>query len=88
MPKKTRRDKIVAQERKRLKLLAQVSISEITPVREPLPKIAKTTVVESLSQEDISVKNYFFGDLKKSFLLIGCIIALEIVIYFVTINNY
>lgn len=96
MPKKTRKEKVIAAYRKKLRLLEQMekpSIPEVTasfaksaPAEEP--PSAKIEEKYTINKEDATLKTFFIKDLKKSLLLIGLIIALEIIIYFGTINNY
>lgn len=84
MPKKTRKEKILSAERKKTRLLQQIS-QPITPVViSSSPKIQKPV----LDETETGMKTFFIKDLKKSLLLVGLIIALEIIIYFGTINNY
>lgn len=92
MPKKTKKEKIVAEYRKKLKLLQlsrvqTPSIVQLTPEKKTvIPHLPdKTDTV--LSAEDKMIINNFTQDLKKSLLLIGSIVALEILLYFVSINT-
>ena len=87
MPKKTRREKVLAKER-RLKLLQknQVYISEPTPVKQIAQTESPTadkTPRPSPTQD--KVRTYFMVDFKKSLFFISIIIALEIAVYFGTI---
>lgn len=86
MPKKTRKEKILAQQRK--KYLHTPHNYE--PVREkaPPPLPLNKNNVNIPNEADILLQTYFLKDLKKSLSLISIIITLEIVIYFGTINNY
>lgn len=93
MPKKTKKEKIIAEYRKKLKLL-QLSnthqLSSSPPIsvdRKPTASPAPAKQMYVSSQEDQVISHYFTQDLKKSLLLIGGIIALEILLYFVSINN-
>ncbi len=100
MPKKTRREKVIAAYRKKLKLLKQMdkpatpqldaSFAKGEPVEEPTSAPSPLKIEEKYptSQEDTTLKTYFIKDLRKSLLLIAFIIALEIIIYFGTINHY
>lgn len=72
MTKKTRKEKIIAGQRKKKKLT--ISVSEDT-YNAPLK-----TVIEK------SADPYFISDLRKSLIIIAGIITLEIVIYFVRIK--
>lgn len=86
MPKKTRKKKILAQQRK-----VSLNITSINkPIRENItsqnsPEVHK---ISTPSKADTLSQMYFVEDLKKSLRLIGIIIALEIMIYFGTMNNY
>ena len=93
MPKKTKRAKRLAQEHKKALLLQKFTIEE--PVLRPQKsesapvQIRKTTPVISLSsQGDVDMRSFFVSDFLKSLVLIVGIIALEIAVYFGTINNY
>lgn len=91
MPKKTRREKMLSAYRKKLKLLEQLNApvvveQAVRPEKIPEVKISREKY-ESNDDEKL-IKNFFISDLKKSIFLIGIIIALEIIIYFGTINNY
>ncbi len=96
MPKKTKKEKIIATYRKKLKLLN---------IKYPNKSIKKTHIVaekkiqvnnEENSKSEATIRynkqiikneniNYFFKDLKKSLILSGLIIVIEIFIYFVRI---
>ncbi len=82
MPKKTKREKILAEYRRRLKLLT-------TPTVAALP-IARTEKKEPIieTEADSLITSYFKKDFKKSLFLIAIVITLEISLYFATINNY
>jgi len=97
MPKKTRKEKALSEQRRKLKLLEQLSqplstvASSIDKTDKASPKELKTDSSElefTLSEAEMLSKKYFLKDLKKSLLLIGLVIALEIIVYFGTINNY
>jgi hypothetical protein len=92
MPKRTREDKILAQQRKIQKLLATLETPQ--PLSRPRattkikqPQITNIDRQEAPKMETDSEKVNFVRDFKKSLLLILGIIALEIVIYFASINN-
>lgn len=81
MPKKTRKEKILAAYRKKLRSLEQPK--KVLPDKNyhqelPVKKSEPSKKIEPISQE---VKN-FFPDLRKSLILIILIIALEIGLYF------
>ncbi len=87
MPKKTKKEKIIAAYRKRLKLLEEQQIEPQTfPKKEE--EIVISEVKPDLTKEDQTISHYFKSDLKKSLILIGFIIALEIFLYFATIKHY
>lgn len=99
MPKKTRKEKVIAAYRKKIKLLEQMEKPSTPGVTtsfaksEPIGPIedAPPIIIEEkpiINKEETALKTFFIKDLKKSLLLIGLIIALEIIIYFGTINNY
>lgn len=89
MPHKTKKEKIIAEYRRRLQLLqkSQPTISkESASIASPQPFIEKKQkIVET--EEDSLISSYFKKDFKKSLLLIAIIITLEISLYFATINN-
>ena len=88
MPKKTKKEKIIAIYRNKLRILhsTQPTIPE---------KVLQKAVPERsneehfiLSEQDKTTAAFFIADFKKSMFLILGIIALEIILYFATINNY
>lgn len=87
MPKRTKKEKILALYRKRLKLIESQSVkpqpspSQIT-VQIPVSGLTEKHKEESLP-DDSPVRKYFMKDLKKSLLIITGIFALEFAIYFV-----
>lgn len=90
MPKKTKKQKIIAQYRKKLKLLSDFSNTQRLEKKDDLQKEDKNEKVENLTlstnnnlSSDNLNKKYFLKDFKKSILLIVFIIALEIGLYFV-----
>jgi len=100
MPKKTKQEKIIAEYRKKLKLLQQNSISlpqiEKKPITQKIdnhvltPKPHETLIsTDQKTYSELQVaKTNFVADFKKSLLLTVAIIALEIFLYFATINHY
>lgn len=97
MPKKTKKQKIIAAYRNRLQQLKTLQpIEKINIVNKAeinrkviiTPKINISSAVSEPSNSDKVTTQYFFSDLKKSLLIIVFIIALEFVLYFATINNY
>ncbi len=85
MPKKTRKEKILALYRKKLRLLERPTP---VPMAEPKPKIKVTNDNMELSDEEKQITHYFSVDLKKSLILIAIVITLEISLYFATIKHY
>ena len=83
MPKKTKKQKLLASFHKKLRLLEnrEVNASQVqikTSVIDPSPvfnNIQKPEIIEP-------VNKYFFSDLKKSLLLIVLILGIEISLYF------
>ncbi len=94
MPKRTKKEKIIADYRKRLKLLqnSNVVIKQSSPAvplsqsEEPKIDEKKPKVIETESDSQTAV--YFKKDFRKSLILIAAVIALEISLYFASINNY
>ncbi len=89
MPKKTKREKIMAAYRNKLRLLQQQSIkTDLPPVRitaKNEPVIPVLNKQAELSDEEKQINHYFLVDLKKSLVLIAIVITLEISLYFATI---
>ena len=97
MPKKTKKQKIIAAYRNRLHQLqatqtdikiSNVNNNTIKPELKILPKVNVKTISPVEMITDKITTKYFFSDLKKSLIIIVLIIALEFVLYFATINNY
>ena len=92
MPKKTREEKIIAQYRKKIKLIETESYrppeKNNTKIQETVPSLQKPAVTENITEKDITLKKYFLSDFTKSLFLIGFIISLEFVFYFVRIKGY
>ena len=87
MPKKTKKQKIEAELRRKKFLINQSQIVEITENKNKKVELKHevqhdTTRYEANSDNDLS---YFKHDFRKSLIIITIIIALEIVIYFGTI---
>jgi len=83
MPKKTKKEKILAMYHKKLRLLenrgATISSVQIkNPVSVPSPVI--NNVTRPVVHEPVN--QYFFSDFKKSLLLIVLILGLEVSLYF------
>jgi len=94
MPKKTKKEKILAEYRKKLKLLKQqvekkdypeISTPKIPfqPEEKKIYNNIQSTPSKIIKENDNSlIRHYFFNDLKFSFLLSFFLIALEIFLYF------
>lgn len=92
MAKKTRKEKIIAQYRRRLQLLETKTDNKVSlPVAEK-PVETKQVISQpiDLSEDDQTTKKYFISDFKKSLIIIVTVIALEIGLYFATmlINKF
>lgn len=89
MPKKTRKEKIIAEYRKRLRLLQsnQNTIQYTPSTPEPASSPEKTEKKQPImeTEEDSLITSYFKKDFKKSLFLIAIVITLEISLYFVRI---
>ncbi|MDO9027676.1 MAG: hypothetical protein Q7U68_02290 [Candidatus Roizmanbacteria bacterium] len=82
MPKKTKKEKLLALYHKKIRLLE--SKQTTTPATVPTtPSPAPMPIIEQ-ETKNVSINRYFFSDLKKSLILITLIIGLEISLYFVT----
>ena len=100
MPKKTKKQKIIAQYRKKIKLLETSKIPTEVKTSQPIISAPSKKIFEEkpsdkvinqeseINNEDNLLTNYFVTDLKKSIWLSFLIIALEIIFYFATIYNY
>lgn len=87
MPKKTKKQKLRALERRKVELFQLNTSSSITTMSTATATATPPALpnrIEPVEQKTIS---YFFSDLKKSFFFIVCIIALEIVLYFARIRG-
>jgi hypothetical protein len=88
MPKKTKKEKILAEYRKKLKLLKESPF--FTPKPQPtakkeekiLPQSPISPQTKKLNKENNLISSYFVNDLKKSLLISFLLIALEIFLYF------
>ena len=70
MPKKTKKEKILAMYHKKLRMLEDKQIK--TPII-----ISEPTVINEIKKSN----QYFFSDLKKSLLLIVLILGIEVSLY-------
>lgn len=85
MPKKTKREKILASYRKKFRLLQQQPVV----IREKSATVINSQpVAVEPSSEEKQIAGYFFIDLKRSLILIAIVITLEISLYFATIKHY
>jgi len=90
MPKKTKKEKLLAVYRKKLHLLEQASKQPLIKMSEPTSsltsEVGPRTNVKQTSEvkktEQAIAPKYFFTDLRKSLILVVIIIALEIGLYF------
>jgi hypothetical protein len=80
MPKKTKKEKLLALYHKKIRLLENKQTNTPIPVR-TTPSPAPTTVTNQETKTP-PLNQYFFSDLKKSLILITLIIGLEISLYF------
>jgi len=86
MPKKTKKQKIITEYRKKIRMLQtqlpnQNDKPQITAKEEPL------TVPTKIDQTPAEL-TFFKTDLKKSLIITSAIITLEIIFYYATIYNY
>jgi len=95
MPKKTKKEKILAEYRKRLRIIEQQLQTNNTQLKlitkeektENKKNLATQKIIfpnkhQSKIEEDKLINKYFFNDLKKSLLLSFFLIALEFFLYF------
>ncbi|MEK7177269.1 MAG: hypothetical protein AAB705_00395 [Patescibacteria group bacterium] len=79
MPKKTRKEKLLASYHRKLRLLENKETTA-SPVQ---IKITTSKIIPEIKTEIAEpVNQYFFSDLKKSLLLITLIIGVEVGLYF------
>ncbi|MEK7109650.1 MAG: hypothetical protein AAB876_00350 [Patescibacteria group bacterium] len=82
MPKKTKKEKLLARYHRKIRLLEnQQVISHPEILSSPVEIKIKTSINRPLTQELINTNQYFFSDLKKSLLLIVLIIGVEVGLY-------
>lgn len=82
MPKKTKKEKLLAVYRKKLRLLEQANKQPLSKMPEPASSLISETVSKTIINEQTVAPRYFFTDLRKSLILVVIIIALEISLYF------
>jgi len=84
MPKKTKKEKLLARYHKKLRLLENKQTTT-SLVQEKTPISVPTKTFENIIKPKVTepvVNQYFFSDLKKSLLLIILILGLEVSLYF------
>ncbi len=82
MPKKTKKEKLLASYHKKLRLLENRQAT-VSPIQAKIVIEEKIPIVENKIKTEISEPpKYFFSDLKKSLLLIVLILGLEVSLYF------
>jgi len=85
MPKKTKKEKILAEYRKKIKLLDQAQTIKTYQPSQPIKPtqiIPEKPADETQTKEDNRLLIYFHKDVQKSLLIITFIIALEFALYF------
>ncbi len=87
MPKKTKKEKIIAEYHRKLRLLQNQSPAVYQQPIKVIEKIEKEEP-EKIIDEPPENNKFFLIDFKKSIFLTVAIIALEILFYFATIKNY
>lgn len=82
MPKKTKKEKLLARYHKKLRLLENRQTAA-SPVKAEVEIKEQIPVIEKRIKTEINEPpQYFFSDLKKSILLIVLILGLEVSLYF------
>ncbi|EKE14195.1 MAG: hypothetical protein ACD_12C00634G0001 [uncultured bacterium] len=83
MPKKTKKQKLLATYHRKTRLLENQQVINTPEMpASPVEIKIKTPINKPLSQESMNSNQYFFSDLKKSLLLIVLILGLEVSLYF------
>jgi len=86
MPKKTKKEKILAEYRKKLKLLQQQALSTLKIEEKKEVNLTLKSQIKispkKIEKEFTSLPSYFLNDLKNSLLLSFLLIAFEIFLYF------
>jgi len=100
MPKKTRKEKVDAAQKRRqehlLRLLGQSQGQSYRALQRDHPQVNPTISSSALpdgpttasDQQDLALAGYFVSDLRKSAAVILFIIALEIALYYGTMYSY
>ena len=95
MSKKTKKQKIIASYRNKLRLLEsqkrdfelKEETKEIKEEKQILPKKEKEIIIKD-TQKETTYSNYFKADFKKSLIITILILGFEIGLYTATINNF
>lgn len=92
MPKKTKKEKIIAQYRRQLKFLQEKGV-QILPKQAQLEKketaVNKQETTDNLQLDSLDqTKHFFIIDFKKSIFLSTLIIALELFLYFALVLKF
>ncbi len=95
MSKKTKKQKIIASYRNKLRLLEsqkrdyelKQEIKEEKEEKQNLPKKEKDKIIKDI-QKDNTYSNYFKTDFKKSLIITILILGFEIGLYTAAINNF
>jgi len=83
MPKKTRKEKIIAQYRKQLQMIKSQTLADVNTIDVKPKKKENSSKIEITNHEDLPVINpYFYRDLRKSILLIIFILVVETGLFF------
>lgn len=89
MPKKSREQKIKASQRLYEQLVQTPTPKEISH-KEKVTTVQSSTLhtqAEPLSDKELVLTRYFQADFRKSMILISCVIALELIIYFASMST-
>ena len=92
MPKKTRKEKMLAMQRNQFKrahervIENELNDTKKIVITEPIK--VRQTFTEKIDAEEKIIRQYFITDLRKSLLIIGAVFALEFFFYFATMSNY
>ncbi|MEK7522526.1 MAG: hypothetical protein AAB569_03025 [Patescibacteria group bacterium] len=83
MPKKTKKEKILASYHRKIRLLENRQMIT-SPVQVKTPVTVEINTFENKIKPEViePVNQYFFSDLKKSLLLIVLIVGVEVGLYF------
>ncbi|VVA43693.1 conserved hypothetical protein [Candidatus Roizmanbacteria bacterium] len=87
MPKKTKKEKLLARYHRKLRSLENLQVTGSptlisTQATQVTPAEVKNVSVKPITEESRQTNQYFFSDLKKSLLLIVLIIGVEVGLYF------